>query len=193
VFLKNNYQMKISYNAPVVLTFTFLALIVYVLTHYFMPPLKGLFVTYPNFNFFNLIDYFRLFSHILGHADFQHFMGNFTFILLLGPILEEKYGSKLLLGMILFTAFTTGILNAMFFNNGLLGASGIVFLFILLASFTTFKSGEIPLSFILVFVVFIGQEVINSMGNDNVSQFGHMLGGGIGSLFGFNLNKQRHS
>ncbi|MBC7387916.1 MAG: rhomboid family intramembrane serine protease [Opitutaceae bacterium] len=181
--------MRLSYNAPVVLSLTFLALGIFVITHTIAPFLQGWFITYPIFNLVNPIDYFRLFSHILGHQNIEHFVGNFTFILLLGPILEEKYGSQRLLVFILTTAFITGVLNAVFFNTGLLGASGIVFLFILLASFTTFKSGEIPLTFIFVFVIFIGQEVYSALGNDNVSQFAHILGGMIGSVFGFKVNK----
>jgi membrane associated rhomboid family serine protease len=181
--------MRISYNAPVVLSFTFLALFVFVITHQVLPSLQPLFVTYPIFRFTHPKDYFRLFSHILGHQDFQHFMGNFTLILLLGPILEEKYGSQRLLIFILITAFTTAVINTLFFSTGLLGASGIVFLFILLASFTTFKSGEIPLTFILVFLIFMGQEAFGSLRQDNISQFAHILGGIIGSVFGFKLNR----
>lgn len=172
------------------MTFTFLAIIVFGITHYFVIPMFDWFVTYPTFRFTNPMDYFRLFSHILGHQDINHLLGNFTFILLLGPILEEKYGSQYLLQMILITAFITAVLNIILFNTGLLGASGIVFLFILLASFTTFKLGELPLTFVLVFLLFIGQEVFKSFQNDNVSQFAHILGGVSGSAFGFVFNKK---
>lgn len=181
--------MRISYNAPVVLSFTFLALFIFAVTHTAFPVLQVWFVTYPVFNFLNLLDYFRLFSHVLGHQSMEHLVGNFTLILLLGPILEEKYGSNRLLQLILITAFITGVLNTLLFNSGLLGASGIVFLFILLASFTTFKTGEIPLTFILVFIIFIGQELYNSFRSDHISQFAHVLGGIMGSVFGFKLNK----
>ena len=183
--------MRISYNAPVVLSFTFAALAVYALTHVLFPGFLPLFVTYPVFHFTNPVDYFRLFSHILGHHDTAHLLGNFTMILLLGPILEEKYGSGRLLGLTLLTAFVTSVLNTLFFSTGLLGASGIVFLFILLASFTTFKQGEIPLTFLLVFVLFIGQELVGSLKQDSISQFAHILGGCIGSVVGFRLNKAK--
>ncbi len=182
--------MKVSYNSPVVLNFTVLAVVVYLLTHVLFPPLLDWFVTYPSFNFLQPLSYFRLFSHVLGHANLSHLIGNFTYILLLGPILEEKYGSQNLIIMILLTAVITSILNMMFMNAGLLGASGIVFLFIMLASFTSFRSGEIPLTFILVFGLFIGQELLNGFKNDQISQFAHILGGIIGSIFGFNLNKK---
>ena len=56
---------------------------------------------------------------------------------------------------------------------------------ILLASFTNFKRGEIPLTFILILVLYLGQEVMNFFRSDNISQFAHIAGGFCGSLFGF--------
>ena len=121
-----------------------------------------------------------------------HLMGNLTFILLLGPIIEEKYGGSNLAIMIIITALVTGISNVFFFNTGLLGASGIVFLFIILASFGNAKQG-IPLTFILVALLFVGKEVMNSMESNNISEFAHILGGACGSLFGFSglIGKQK--
>jgi membrane associated rhomboid family serine protease len=108
---------------------------------------------------------------------------------LIGPILEEVYGSGALLIMILITAFVTGVLNVLFFSSGLLGASGVVFMMILLASFTNFSRGEVPLTFILVLILFLGRELFDSFGgeaaNGNISKFAHIVGGFIGSLFGF--------
>jgi membrane associated rhomboid family serine protease len=112
-------------------------------------------------------------------------MGNMTFILLLGPIVEERYGSKKTLGMILITALVTALMNLFFFNTGLIGASGIVFMLIVLVSFTNVKSGQIPVTFILVAVLFVGKELLNSMWADNVSQFAHIMGGACGGIFGF--------
>jgi rhomboid protease GluP len=106
---------------------------------------------------------------------------------LVGPIVEEKYGSKSLLIMILITALITGILNILFFNAGLLGASGIVFMLILLSSFTNVRSGEIPVTFILVAILFLGREVFESLQNDNISQFAHIIGGICGSVFGYKV------
>jgi membrane associated rhomboid family serine protease len=112
-------------------------------------------------------------------------MGNLTFILLVGPIVEEKYGDMRTLFMILITALVTGILNILFFHTGLLGASGIVFMLILLVSFTNTRSGEIPVTFILVALLFIGKEVLQSLSTDQISQFAHIIGGICGSFFGF--------
>ena len=72
-----------------------------------------------------------------------------------------------------------------------MGASGVVFAFILLASFTSFKEREIPLTFILVAILYIGQQIYQGIFvDDNVSQFTHILGGITGSVLGYNLNKK---
>jgi membrane associated rhomboid family serine protease len=56
---------------------------------------------------------------------------------------------------------------------------------ILLASFTNFTAGEIPLTFILVLVLYLGREIFNSFNSNNISEFAHIVGGFVGSLFGF--------
>ena len=45
--------------------------------------------------------YIRLFGHVLGHAGWEHFLNNMLLLLVVGPPMEEKYGSKALLGGIL--------------------------------------------------------------------------------------------
>lgn len=139
----------------------------------------------------NPVSISTLFSHVIGHGSMDHLLGNMTFILLLGPIVEEKYGSKFTLFMIVITAFITGLLNISFFDTGLLGASGIVFMLILLVSFTNVKGGQIPLTFILVALLFIGKEVLLSLQADHVSQFAHIIGGVCGSAFGFFFQKSK--
>jgi membrane associated rhomboid family serine protease len=70
-----------------------------------------------------------------------------------------------------------------------MGASGIVFMFIILSSLTNFRSGDIPLTFILVILLFLTREILEAFGNDNISQFAHVLGGITGSVFGFRYAK----
>jgi len=180
--------MKIKYNAPTTLTFTLLSALVLLLSSTFVPGLtQEWFSTPAPFHANEARDYVKLFSHVLGHASIDHFISNFSFILLLGPILEATYGSIGMLVMTLVTALATGLLNALLFpGTMLLGASGIVFMMILLASFTNFNKGEVPLTFILVMAVYLGREVWAAVArNDNVSQFAHVIGGMVGSFFGF--------
>ncbi len=187
--MKNLFK-KVTYNSPVILSFTFLSLLVLLLglltkgntTH-------RLFTNYSS-SLINPLTYIRLFSHVLGHSNFQHFFGNFMIILIVGPIIEEKYGSKKLLIMILITAFVTGLINSIFFNTGLLGASGIAFMLILLSSVVNTRAGEIPLTLIIVFLVFIGKELyVGITEYDSISQLTHVIGGICGSGFGYYLLK----
>ena len=87
--------------------------------------------------------------------------------------------------MTVITAFVTGLLNILIFPTGLMGASGIVFMMILLASFTNFGKGEIPLTFILIMLLYLGREVFNAFRANNISEFGHIIGGLCGSIFGY--------
>ena len=74
---------------------------------------------------------------------------------------------------------------------GLCGASGVVFAFILLTSFTGFKQNEIPLSFLLVAVVFLGQQIYEGITvQDNISNMAHIVGGIVGAIVGYRMNKK---
>lgn len=181
----------ISYNAPVVLTFAFISLFGLILNQ-----ITGgasnrlLFSVYrSDFSFFFVI---RLVGHSLGHANWAHFAGNMTLVLLLGPILEDKYGSGRLLWMIVVTAVVSGLLNILFFPHvALLGASGIVFMFIILSSASCMVDNRIPLTMILIVVVYLGAELVDAFTKqDNVSQFTHIIGGVCGAIFGFAFGKK---
>jgi membrane associated rhomboid family serine protease len=184
-----NPAMRIKYNAPTVLSFAFISALALLLSQTLLRfyPLEELWFSVPGgaFNPHSPRCWLTLFTHIAGHSGWSHLVSNFMVILLIGPILEEHYGSLYLLMMILVTAVTTGFLNILFFKTGLLGASGVVFMMILLASFTNFTAGEIPLTFILILILYLGREILNSFGSDNISQFAHIVGGFVGSLFGF--------
>lgn len=141
------------------------------------------------------LTYVRCFTHVLGHADWNHLINNMMYILILGPMLEEKYGTRNTVIVMAVTALITGIFNMLLFPGiRLLGASGIVFAFILLASFTSVDEGEIPLTFILVAVLYIGQQIWQGITSaDNISQFAHIIGGIVGSVLGFALRKRKNS
>ena len=185
-------KFSISYNAPVILTFMLICLAV-MLIGYLTGGRSTLlfFMTYHS-SLLNPFTYLRLFTHVLGHVGWAHFIGNASYILLLGPMLEEKYGSRTLIIIIGITALVTGLVNYIFFwDSGLCGASGVVFAFIVLASFTGFKEGEFPLTFILVAIIYIGQEIYNGIVlSDDISNMAHIVGGLVGGVIGYLLNKK---
>jgi GlpG protein len=136
--------------------------------------------------------YIRFFTHVFGHSGWEHFIGNASYLLLLGPMLEEKYGSAELAKVMAITALATGLVNYIFFwNVALCGASGVVFAFIVLSSFTGFKEGEIPLTFILVAVIFIGEQIYEGIAvQDNISNMAHIVGGIVGAVAGYGFNRK---
>lgn len=181
---------RISLNAPVTLVFVGLCAVATLLGTISGGAIsRAVFTTY----FSSLLDplfYVRLFTHVFGHASWSHFAGNAVYLLLLGPLLEEKYGSRCLAEVIVLTALTTGIVHAVFLpHQGLLGASGVVFAFIVLGSITNIREGEVPLTFILVFVIFVGQQLFLGLTvQDNISNLTHIVGGLVGAFAGFALS-----
>ena len=175
-------KLRISYNAPVVLTFAIAAVVAFLLSHA-SSVFAQWFVAYPRLD--GIQSYVGLFSHILGHHNWEHLIGNFMIILLIGPILEERHGSFTLLFMILVTALMTGLATLVFSNAYVMGASGIVFMMILLASLANVRGGEIPLTFLVVALIYMGGEIVPSFRNDGISHMAHLVGGAVGAAFGF--------
>lgn len=186
-------RLRIQYNAPVVLTFALLALAALVLGQ-----LTGGWTTLHLFSVYRSplsdpLGYVRLVGHVLGHADYAHYMGNMMLLLVVGPPLEEKYGSRRLALCILVTALISGLVQCLLFpGTALLGASGIVFMLIVLSSLAGAESGSIPLTMILVAVLYMGGEVVTAVtAQDNVSQLTHVVGGVCGAGLGLWMRRSR--
>ena len=184
--------MKLRYNAPVTLTFSLMCAAVLLLGQ-LTPKQDGvstLIITYFSisplgFSFSNPLSWMRLLTHVMGHANWTHLIANFSFILLIGPILEEKYGSGPILFMMVVTALATGLLDVFLIKADLLGASGIVFTLILLSSFTNIRSGEIPITFLLIVALYLVKEFLDALTPSPIANVAHIAGGAIGAAFGF--------
>ncbi len=187
----DNIKKKISFNSPVILGFTAVCFIAFILNAVTAGFTNDLLFSVYRSSLVNPLTYIRFVGHIFGHADFSHLMGNLMMILVLGPLLEEKYGRNDMIFVIVSTAVVTGLINFIFFPNvQLLGASGVVFAFILLSSFTGFEDGKIPFTFIIVAIIYIGEQVFSGIFiQDNISNLTHIIGGIVGSGFGFAINK----
>ncbi len=186
--------LKIRYNAPVTLTFSLICTLVIVMDQYLGTELgKTYFVVYGK-NFFNWGDkteWFHLISHVFGHRDWDHLLGNLAYILLLGPILEERFGSFRFGVMILLTALLTGVISVICCASGLMGASGIVFMMITLISIVNIRRHEIPLTLILMAGLYLIREIVDLFNDDSVSQVAHISGGVMGIILGFMIPPKR--
>ena len=133
-------------------------------------------------------------GHVLGHADYAHYLSNMMLLLVIGPPLEEKYGSQKMLSCILITAVVSGLVQFVLFPGiGLLGASGVVFMMIILSSLSGMRGSGIPLTLILVAFLYLGGEVADAvLRQDNVSQLTHIVGGLCGGVLGYSMSRKRH-
>ena len=183
--------MRLTYHAPVTLTFALAAVAITGADAVLGHALTAAFFSAPPMFSLDPITLLRMVAHVLGHQGWEHCLGNMMLLLLLGPMVEERYGSAPFLAMIVITALATGVLNAIFFSTGLLGASGIVFMCMALASGTNVRSGEIPLTLVIVALLYGGQEILHVLRHDQVSHFAHFLGGTCGVIFGLTFPPTR--
>ncbi|MBQ8161785.1 MAG: rhomboid family intramembrane serine protease [Clostridia bacterium] len=184
--------LRLSWNAPVTLSFVAVCAIAQVLN--FLTggaSNRALFSVYAS-SLLDPLTYLRLVLHVFGHSGWEHLMNNAMYLLILGPMLEEKYGTKNMALVILITAVVTGLLNMILFPDiRLLGASGVVFAMILLSSITSAEDGSIPVTFLLVVLLYIGQQIFEGLTmDDQISQFTHIAGGAVGSVLGFVMNRK---
>ena len=189
--MSTDKKLRLSFNAPVVLGFVGVCLLSMALNLITGGASnRALFSVY-RAPLSDPLTWLRMVCHVFGHADWNHLLGNMMYVLLLGPMLEEKYGGRDLALVMLAAALLTGLVNFLFFpGTMLLGASGVVFAMILLSSITRTRDGSIPVTFVLVALLYIGQQVWQAVAvRENVSYMAHILGGAVGAALGFGLNK----
>ena len=186
-------SLRLSFNAPATLGFVALCLIAFLIDR-----LTGGAANRTAFSVYSApltdpLTWIRCVTHVLGHAGWDHLLGNMMYVLILGPMIEEKYGTKNTVLIIVITAAVTGIINMIFFPRVmLLGASSVVFAFILISSITVREDRTIPVTFILVAVLYLGQQIYQGLfTRDNVSQMAHIAGGAVGSVMGFLLSRKK--
>lgn len=177
--------MKITFTSPVILAILFISTIVLLLSNAgFNLESSFMFNPYRPLSFGTL-------AHIFGHANLNHLMSNMLLLLLVGPSVEDRFGSNTLIMMILIASILIAIVHFILSpGTGLMGASGIVFMLIILNSFAGNNDNdtnkiEIPLPLILVAGFYLGKEFLNMAQVDNVSQMAHITGGICGIVFGF--------
>lgn len=186
-------KLRIVFNAPVTLVFVTLCLIVRVIDSRTNLFASRAFCSLYFTSFRDPLLYLRCFTYVLGHGNWTHLFGNMLLILLLGPMVEEHYGRWNTVLVILVTAAVTAVLGLVFAPSAvILGASGIVSAFILIASLTLREDRTIPVTFILLALLYFGTEIYDAVTvKDNVFQLGHVGGGVIGAALGFLLSRKK--
>ncbi|UNT96360.1 rhomboid family intramembrane serine protease [Allobaculum mucilyticum] len=187
-------KLRLKYNAPVILTFALICTVVLVISEMDGYRIASEWFVTRRGSFLEPRTWITMVTYVFGHSGIDHFMSNMMLLLLTGPVVEEKYGSLSTAVIMLVTAVVTALANMIVTPNGLIGCSGIVFAFIILCSMTSFSRGEIPLTMVLVIVLYLGSEIVSGFtAQDDVSHMAHILGGIAGAVFGYALNNGQGS
>lgn len=176
----------LQYNSVLILSYFLISLGALILNYVTFGKSNDILFSSYRSSLINPLTYVRFFSHAIGHQDFKHFTNNFLYILLIGPMIEEKYGTINLLIMMLITAGITGIINFIIGKKRILGASGIVFMLIMMTSFVNIQTTKVPITLILIFLFYVVNEIIDGVSKkDNISHTGHIIGAICGCFFGY--------
>lgn len=180
------YINYFSYNSVVILSYFFICLLVLILNIITRDKINR-FLVFRRGSLLNPMTYVRLIASGLCHKDWSHFRNNFITILLIGPLLEEKYGSINLLYVLLITTFVSSLVHLFIYDSGAIGASDNVYMLIVLCSIVNIKDGKIPITLILIILFYVVDEVIKQFSNknDSISHDSHLVGALCGFIFGY--------
>lgn len=182
--MKKN-KIIFTFNSPFILFFALLSLAALGLNILTGGASRTLVFSVYRSSFLHPLTYVRLFCHVLGHTSFSHYVTNMALILALGPIVEERYGSWRLAFMFAVTAVVSGLFHIFLSSGMLMGASGIVYMLIFLASTSGAKSGEIPLTLVAVCALYLSQEIMGGLfSKSDISHLTHIVGGLCGAVMG---------
>lgn len=190
---KKKSNLKFSYDAPVTLTFALITIVVFLLdTLAFKGSLNLKFLHTPTssvgafpFSFKEPLSIVRLFLHVFGNVDKSYLICNLIFILLLGPEMENRYGSVIIGIMIFVSALFSGVLSASFCKAEVCGSDPIVFMLIILWTMMHLSRKKISGTSIAVIILFAFMEFFRKNPNGVVGVVVILAGGLCGSLFAF--------
>ena len=193
---KKKSKLGIEYNAPVSLTFSIFCLVAFVLEKFLlekMVPDLHLFTSLTKqgsefaFVASNPVHYVRLITYVFGAVNWNQLFISLILVLLLGPSLEINYGGKLLFVMMLISSFVSGVISACFSTVTLSGASSVIFMMIILSSYSAIEKKRMPLSLIFVFIFFFAKETMEMLAETSCFYpvLISLLGGFLGCVFGF--------
>lgn len=174
---------KLSFNAPIVIAFALISVGAFIL-EWTTGVTNGLLFSVYRSSLRDVFTYFRFVGHVFGHQNLSHILNNMMMLLLLGPIVEEHFGHGFTALSILAVALATGIVHFILFpHTALLGASGVVFAFIIMSSAIGLRKHEIPITFILVAILYLGEQIVDALFvKDSISQLTHIIGGIVGGV-----------
>ena len=88
--------------------------------------------------------------------------------------------------MVLITSLLIGLIYKIFNLGRVKGASGVLYMLIILSSFVNMEGGKIPITLALIIIFFVADDIIKFIKreDDNISHIGHLIGAICGVVFG---------
>lgn len=190
---KKKIKFNFVFDSPVTISFSLLSVLLFVLNCLaFKGTLDVKILSSPTtsagpipFMATQISSYLRLFLYAFGSQNFVGLLSNLLFLLMLGPVMEERYGSLVIGIMMAVSVLFSGVLNTCFCETSLQGCMPIIFMMIFLNSFMSFSKKKIPVSFLVIFVFYIAREVSGKTFSEIVGLIICITGGLCGSLFAF--------
>jgi len=170
---------KITIKSPVILIYMLFCLLIVFIDDNFNTFICDNF----SLSTINISNFYTLITHSFAHKNYLHFIANFSFILLIGPYIEQKYGSVNTIIMIFLSSFIIGLMHSIFITTGVLGSSGVLYMLIVLTSFKYVEEHKhIPIETILIIFFYLYKEFYRINYNDNISHYAHFIGGITGLI-----------
>ena len=134
---------------------------------------------------------FRVVGQLFGHSSWSHLNGNLLLMLVAGPPVESAFGAARLSKIILWVAIATSGSHMLWgpAASVQLGASGVVFAFILLNSLLQRQAGSVPLTFLATCMLWLGGELLNPQ--TGTAHSAHLVGACVGTWFGHKVVVQK--
>lgn len=188
--------LKINLDSPVAIFFTGICLILFILDYFALKgKISSVLTLSPTnasgelpFIANNPVSYLRIVFYAFGFKTPVTLITNLLFLMLLGPAIEERYGSVVIGIMMGVSVIFSGVLNACFCTTSLHSFSCIIFMLIFLNSFMSITKKKIPVSFILIVLLYITKEILEKTGENGfgIIQILICIAGGLcGSLLAF--------
>lgn len=192
---KTKFRLKFNffYDSPVSQSFVIFTVFLFLLDIiFFKLKINSNFLLSPTaksgvlpFAFGDIKTWFRLFLYVFGGTDKVLLFTNLLFIVLIGPSMEERYGSFIIGIMFLVSTFFTGVLNSCFCKNSLAGCSNVVFTLLILNALSYFKKQTVCATSVSMVLLFICREFFISNVNGVLGTIIILAGGLCGSLLAF--------
>ena len=188
---KKKIKIKFSYDSPVALSFAIITVLVYLLNTLVLKGKIDSFFYAPTaasgefaFNFKEAASYLRLVLYQFGYFDLYFLFRDLIIILLLGQILEERYGSVIMGLMMFFSSLFSGVLNACFCTGKIYGAASIVIMMVFLNTLTSISKKNVSILSVATIALVVCSEFFTKS-HGFLGVIVSVAGGLCGSLFAF--------